>query len=123
VKNHTVGRIARCFSMRSALLAGLVAALGLAWSTTARAQTAITVNDLGDPSEEADTQPASRGGQHNALPILREGGVVRATLPPYQPRPGGRVVAGLRIVIGDSEGRTYRDLDHALAMDFWLLNR
>ena len=27
------------------------------------------------------------------------------------------------IVITDPEGRTYRDLNKALAMDFWLLNR
>jgi predicted outer membrane repeat protein len=53
VKNHTFGRIARYVSMRNASLAALTAALGLALTTTARAQTTITVNDLGDPSSSS----------------------------------------------------------------------
>jgi hypothetical protein len=49
----------------------------------------------------------------------------------FDQRPDGRYVPKVsiqrqgqpEIVITDPEGRTYRDLNRALAMDFWLLNR
>jgi hypothetical protein len=53
----------------------------------------------------------------------------------WQQRPDGRYVPMVRVqvprhqgqteslVITDSEGRTYRDLNRALEMDFWLLTR
>jgi hypothetical protein len=41
----------------------------------------------------------------------------------YVPQVSIRAPGRPEIVIGDSAGRTYRELNNALAMDFWLLNR
>jgi hypothetical protein len=41
----------------------------------------------------------------------------------YMPKVSIRRHGTSEIVITDPEGRTYRDLNRALAMDFWLLKR
>jgi hypothetical protein len=41
----------------------------------------------------------------------------------YVPKVSIRWLGRPEIVITDPEGRTYRDLNRALEMDFWLLNR
>jgi hypothetical protein len=69
-----------------------------------------------------------RGGY--GRPTQDEGFLVVRYL--YEQRPDGRYVPSVSlqlpgkaeaIIITDPEGRTYRDLNRALEMDFWLLTR